>query len=205
MGRPALAAAGFSLVELMVVVVLIAILSALAIPSMLQAGRERRVQEASTSVVDIFRNARGRAMYRGRAQMVLVRPSGSALRFDVFESANSRCRDGQFGAATGDSPNLTTVIETLDLATTYYARDGINATVTPGSTNRLRVCYTPMGNAFFGTSAYTGVTDTWSNNMADPNVAPAFEIRLFQGAVAGVGGVARRILLPLGGTPRMRQ
>ena len=62
--RPA-SSHGFSLVELMVVVTIIAVVSALVLPSMVQVIRERHAQQAATSVLDIVRETRSRAMYRG--------------------------------------------------------------------------------------------------------------------------------------------
>lgn len=196
--------AGFSLLELMVVVVIIALLSALAIPTMLQAARERRVQQAAISVLDAFRNARGRAMYRGRAQMLVVQPSGGALRIELYEGTSNVCRNGRFGNLSG-TLNVNSLADVLDLNDAVYTRDDLVAEITrPGGTSYLRVCFTPLGNTFFGTTVYTGANDAWSNDYNLVGVGGAFQIDLYQFRSGQVAGVRRRVLIPIGGTPRMR-
>jgi len=188
----------------MVVIVMIAILSALAIPTFLQAARERRVQQAAISVLDVFRSARGRAMYRGRAQMLVVQPSGGALRFELYEGLTNVCRNGRFGNL-GGTLDVNSLVEVLDLNDPQYTRDDLVAEVTrPGGTSYLRVCFTPLGNTFFGTSAYTGANDAWSNDFNLVGVGGAFEVDLYQFRAGQVAGARRRVLVPLGGTPRMR-
>ncbi len=183
---------------------MIAILSSLAIPAMIQASRERRVQQAAISVLDAFRNARGRAMYRGRAQMLVVQPSGGALRFELYEGATNVCRNGRFGNI-GGSLDINSLADVLDLNDPLYARDNLVAEITrPGGTSYLRVCFTPLGNTFFGTSQYTGANDAWSNDFNLVGVGGAFQIDLYQFRSGQVAGARRRVLVPIGGTPRMR-
>lgn len=202
---------GFSLVELMVVVVIIAIVSALALPSMATAMRERRTQQAAISVLDIFRQVRTRAMFRGTSQVVVVRPSGSALIIEAWEGNSSSCRRSVFGTVTTDmgtglsTGSLSTVtrLVQLDLTAGKYSRDGIQATVTLPTTavGGFQLCYTPTGNAFFSltTTGADPTSLTLSNDSTTTGTGGAFQIEVFQGT-----GAHRRVVVPLGGVPRMR-
>jgi len=83
---------GFSLIELMVVVIIIAIVTALAIPSMVVARNDREAYEDAASITMLFREARTRAIARGAAEIVLMCtsgcPSGNGTRgtFQLWEA-----------------------------------------------------------------------------------------------------------------------
>ncbi len=67
---------GFTLIELMVVVLLIGILAVMAIPQMTYANVERRSYDDSILVAELFREARTRAMGRGSAEMIWMTSTG---------------------------------------------------------------------------------------------------------------------------------
>lgn len=56
--------------ELMVVIVIIGVLAAIAMPGMLEARREQRAYEDASSILELVRSARTRAIGRGTATMV---------------------------------------------------------------------------------------------------------------------------------------
>ncbi len=80
----------FSLIELMVVVALVGITSAMAVPSFAELMADRRVQTDASQIASLLREARARAMARGSA--VLVAFTGGASSgglFSVYESVTS--------------------------------------------------------------------------------------------------------------------
>lgn len=195
----------------MVVVLIIAIVSALAIPGMGAAFRERRAQQAAVSVLDVFRQMRTRAIFRGVSQVVAVRRSGTSLVLEGWEGNTTSCRRSAFGAVTTDvstgvstgSLTAATRVIRLDLTTGRYAQDGLQATISLPTTAAagFEICYTPLGNAFFSltTTGADPATLSFSNDPGSTGTGGAFQIDLVQGT-----GARRRVVIPLGGIPRMR-
>src|SRR5258706_12006377 len=81
-------AAGFTLVELLVVVSIIAIVAVLAIPTLSAAQVDRRVFADAGYVSQLFRIARTRAVGRGAAVLVQMSPTqtGGGGRFAMYEA-----------------------------------------------------------------------------------------------------------------------
>lgn len=182
----------------MIVVVIIGIVTALALPGMAQASRERRVQQAAVTVLDIAREVRSRAMYRGRAQTLVIAQSGVAITLDAYEGTSPSCRLSAFGTGSLDP---TTRVANLNLTDARYSRDNLGATIAlPSATTYLQICYTPLGAAFFSTTPIFAASQTWSNDTSTLGMGGVFQINVFQ----TTGGATRRILIPLGGMPRMR-
>jgi prepilin-type N-terminal cleavage/methylation domain-containing protein len=186
---------GFTLIELMVVVLIIAITAALAVPTLVGQMRERRSRDAAQQIALLYSGARMRAMGRGGA--VLVRYS-SATGFDVFDSiegaqAVARMENacvaapgsGCLSTNWGDAANLRQVSE-FNPATnlTVQALNHLGA-----ATNDLRVCFTPSGRSF---ASYTSTDPTAA--MAG---SPSFTVKL------GTTGLARRVALLPNGNARL--
>lgn len=139
----------------MVVVVIITILAAAAVPVFVNRMRERRVQQAAGEIAALYRAARSRALGRGAA--VLVRYDDDAG-FQVLESiegasglaARGRTTETECSSLparsclrsdwTGDN-----VRSVGALHGTGYA---MTATFDSAETETLDVCFTPSGRSF---------------------------------------------------------
>lgn len=139
----------------MVVVVIITILAAAAVPVFVNRMRERRVQQAAGEIATLYRAARSRALGRGAA--VLVRYDGEAG-FQVLESIEgasglaARERTSETECASlparsclrsdweGDNVRAVGALNGTGYATT--------ATFDGNATETLDVCFTPSGRSF---------------------------------------------------------
>jgi prepilin-type N-terminal cleavage/methylation domain-containing protein len=81
-------AAGFTLIELMVVVLIISVVAVLAVPSLSAAGYDRRVFTDAASVGELVREARTRAVGRGAAELIAMstQASSNSASFTLYES-----------------------------------------------------------------------------------------------------------------------
>jgi prepilin-type N-terminal cleavage/methylation domain-containing protein len=81
-------AAGFTLIELMVVVLIISVVAVLAVPSLSSAGYDRRVFTDAASVGELVREARTRAVGRGAAELIAMTTAAAtnSASFTLYES-----------------------------------------------------------------------------------------------------------------------
>lgn len=78
------AARGFTLVEILVTVIIIALMSALALPVLAKGMKDRRTRQSAEEIARVFREARLRAVGRGSA--VLVHYDDAKRSFEVREA-----------------------------------------------------------------------------------------------------------------------
>ena len=217
--------------ELMVVVIVISILAALALPSMVKARDDRRVYDETASVARLLRSARLRAVGRGAAVAVSMTTSNSATNrgtFQVFEavtvnpttngsapvsSASNRtplssCVNADWTQAPGAGNKL--LVETLDL------NDDRDKTVNLLSSITVR----SIDSA--GTQTNSSVTTAWlcftpagrpyvDTGNANPTFSGAtilvdLNICVARGGLCGssaVLGIQRSVLVPPTGMARM--
>lgn len=189
---------GFTLVELMAVVMIISITAALATPSMLSLMRERRVQQDAYALMSALQDAKSRAIGRGGAVRVEYNGNsdlGTDL-LQVKEVFDDIDRDNVF-----DLPSVTcggTVsprVVSLNRLGKFSGRSAFALTVNGTFTNALVLCFTPRGAAF----SWNTTTSKW-----DPLVSTlSFTVTPLEGGSTLPGGKVRRVLMSPSGDARM--
>lgn len=155
-----MAGRGFTLAELVVVVIIVGVMAALAIPTITGQMRSRRTQFVAKEVANLYRNGRMRAMGRGSA--VLIRFDRNVElegRFEVREAVRSAQANPNCDRLPVNSCTLTDwdpakpesmVIGQFAIAGRAEL-EGIRTRVKdPANADQaaMDVCFTPMGRAF---------------------------------------------------------
>jgi prepilin-type N-terminal cleavage/methylation domain-containing protein len=174
--RAVRARAGFTLIELMVVVLIVSILCVLAIPTLSHEGYERRAFTDAASVSELVREGRTRAIARGIAQLIVMSANSTAntASFVLYEAYASSANDGGLASAIaysscnaptvwpGGAGVTASIVDAFQIAPssasgqTVEATGNINMRVNDptggadiGATNSLYLCFTPAGRTYY--------------------------------------------------------
>jgi prepilin-type N-terminal cleavage/methylation domain-containing protein len=214
---------GFSLIELMVVVIIIGIVAALAIPTMAVARFDREAYSDAGSIMMLFREARMRAISRGGAVLVSMTSNGKGDRgtFQLYEAVSPNAGGAGLARtplASCKAPTIWTPLASTN--TNVLLVEGVNLNnpgsiagiegeadietqmlVYPDPTNNTPVtfnlgyvCYTPLGHTYINTgSASTPVFD---------GILPAISPLAVRVTRLG-GGTVRDVIVPPNGMARL--
>jgi prepilin-type N-terminal cleavage/methylation domain-containing protein len=213
--------AGFTLVELMVVVVLISIIALIATPAMRIARDDRLAFDSARRVEQLLHRARTRAAGRGAAHLFVAEPSGVRGRFTLFEALDgttgagpnpvSTCKAaGEWTAVLAFTPgtvdNTARIIDgfdlnsagvntNMDLRSNYF----VNAVAAPA----VVMCVTPGGTTFVGQGATVGaaIIDMQAQTMPFNTY---LEVAITRNAGGSPVGLTRRVLAAGIAAPRIK-
>jgi prepilin-type N-terminal cleavage/methylation domain-containing protein len=212
---------GFTLIELMVVVTIIAIFAVIALPAMLKASDDRKAFEMAHRTAQLLQTARGRAIATGSAHLVTMSTTGFGGNADmgtfrVYQAYFNVTNPGATASADCILPNqwntlLTTPAgpppypvgpsaQLVDGLSYQYAVDSpIRSQFiynTNGATTTAALCFTPGGRVYYALTA--GAIST-----SIPLVVP-FQIQLRRFSAGAGVGLTRAVTIDSGDLARVR-
>jgi type II secretion system protein H len=194
-------AAGFTLLELLIVVIMIGVIVTLAVPSIATQMRDRRMNQAAHQVSLIYRQARALAMGRGSAVLVHFDAGTSPRgRFDMRESQDvepthclslpaSSCSQADWNAAS-TANRLVTTFDPSNLD--VYSNVQLKVFLPNGSDAgaAVDICFSPLGRPYRRLS--------FAGAFAPMNDVPYVQVSPVDGV-----GLTRTVLIVPNGASRL--
>ncbi|MFT5355489.1 MAG: prepilin-type N-terminal cleavage/methylation domain-containing protein [Polyangiales bacterium] len=195
----------FTLLELMVVVGIIALVAALAAPTIGTARADGHTNEVANDIVRLMRRARAAAAGYGRAHLLVFNPAddGGDGVFSVYRGINNRCITNNWPALTAiDCEANEMCIDSVEadgqsLGTSRYQME---ATDFPGG---VQVCFEPTGITRWRRNV--GGIFLTDNADVGGSLQGGFRFSIQRRNNDGEQGVARRVILPLGSDARIQR
>ncbi len=145
---------GYTLVELLTAIMIIALLAALATPSFIAMIRDRRVVRAGLFMIDTYREARTRALSRGIAVQVRWRADGAGrgavqMREAVVAAAGAGAAKGCTKADWSDGSIETREVTKYEFQGVTYELANMKLFAADGVESQTgNVCFAPDGQAW---------------------------------------------------------
>ncbi len=194
--------AGFTLMEAMIVVAIIAISAALAAPAIGEAMADRRANEATHALVRIGARARAEAMAYGRAHVLVYTDASSGTpasngSVQLWRGTVNLCNANNWTTIiTGTCDSSPSCIQGLDMGTYNHGSHQVRMRL-PGASGAF-LCFQPDGEMLVSTGG-----GSFAPTAPAGTEAVRFTIdRLLDG---GTEGVQRVVVFPFGGSPRIQR
>lgn len=188
------AAKGYTLMEFMAAITIMALLVSLAVPSIQSGFGKQHLRSATLEVMDVFSFARVQAMSRNRAYVVTITGQGTpSPKFVVDESSNTRCA----GITTGLKG-----VRIVDFSKGDFSDMRIVDSAPAGLGNgSFGLCYLPDGRVVqsdtlvpvANADANWGAGEAWISLQS-----------VKEGTTNTTMGLIHRVVVPYNGVPEMR-
>ena len=150
--------AGFTLIEAMVVVAIIAIIASIAVPSFSQSLSEKRTQQAASDIINAFNEARSQAALSGKAAELLIDSDKRLYTVQFLDrapKASTETSSTQKTKETVVAKKTTTQYQLIDRITVDTNASSKTIVLPNGRIDSGTLYFRVCDNAYSGESGYT--------------------------------------------------